>query len=280
MSGPKRDVLVFVGGFIIAALVAAFALGLMKLPQGQQSAAPPHQDTKSSPPVVAEQQPEACPRMAKLTSREAILALLKRSDLEKDQFENSIQYAQRIKKLVEPLGTIVVAKSIGNFAAKYDADAGVLVVDTTGLFDQIIDDISADHFKWCEGIPLSKTETSGEPYVGQNAFGVSRQITVSHEEDIDVVVRSKDGATIGAKLKMKLPPIKAKAVQQNLCVVLTGIPAAPYKVDDTIDPRPTITDPTETHTHEVGLVIGQATGEIVDVSTGTVLLKFDPTMIK
>ena len=281
MSGPRRDLPIFVFGFSFAAVVTAFAVGLVKLPAIQEfTASLLHGDLKSNSPVVAEQQPDACPGIPRLTSRDSILALLKRPEFEKDQFENSTQYTSRIKKLLEPLGTVTVAKSLGNFGGRYDADTGTLVVDPTGLFDDIFDDIGAKHFKWYEGIPLSKTKTLGGTYMAQNAFGVSRKVTVSNEEHIDVVVRIRDDAAIGAKLKMRLSPARAKAVQGNLCVVLTGVPTTPYKLDDTTDPRPTINDPTEMHVHDVGLVIGHATGEIVDVSTGAILLRFDPTMIK
>ena len=72
----------------------------------------------------------------------------------------------------------------------------------------------------------------------------------------------------------------AKAVKSHLCVVISGTPISPYKLEYNGDPEPTIDNPTAMHFHTISLAIEPSHhGEIIDGRNGKVLATFDPTMI-
>ena len=84
---------------------------------------------RSAAPSLNETREEFCGRHIVLTPTRKILEVLARTDLEKDEYETSSAYEQRMARIFGPLGRITIASRLWEYDSTYDADKRVLSVN-------------------------------------------------------------------------------------------------------------------------------------------------------
>lgn len=270
----KSIVIVLVAFFALAGVGLLAVIRYVPTEPAQVASA----DTLSPPAASAPQ--DICARFA--MPRKTILDVLARKDLDKNEFETTADYTKRIANTLEPLKTVTVATKLHENFSDYDADHKSLTVGVTFAFNYFF--LRMQTKPVYMSLVLDRTETAGQSYSAHNAFGATADIDVTSVSQRVLLIEQRS-INSSALSSVKQPKVKvdiadAKALKSNLCLVVTGTPKAPFKVDDTDNKRATITDPHEVQTQTIGLIIQPRTGDVIDARSGTVITHFDAAAIE
>jgi hypothetical protein len=152
--------------------------------------------------------------------------------------------------------------------AHYDADKQEYRFLGNEIFPPLYTQLST---KTGIGLILAKISTPGKSYIGKNAFGVAKEISVSTERTLAVLIPTSTRFFIG-KFILHAEPDFARELKGDLQLVVSTKIVSPCLDSGMYYSKPTIDLPTETTDKLIGLVgAAGATWEIVRTSTGEVL---------
>lgn len=121
------------------------------------------------------------------------------------------------------------------------------------------------------GLILNRVSTPGKNYIGKNAFGVAKEISVSTERTLAVLIPTSTRFAIG-KFILHAEPDFARELKGDLQLVVSTKILSPCLDSGMYYSKPTIDSPTETTDNLIGLVgAAGATWEIIRTSTREVL---------
>ncbi len=214
---------------------------------------------------------------------------------EKSEFETSQQFVNRVRALMA--GTIL-AKSrtaldeivyvTDAFDQTYDADTQTLTI--TVEFSQYYSESGNDTFKnvallhgdslpastdvgrfreW-KTIELASNERSHGSAVGTTAFGIKKRIKIKSYTSTYLALH---GFTIPLTqvLKIKLPIERARAVNDNTFVAISGTPMYPFIAKENNQDTPTLTSPEASYYYNFYLFMNPRTLSVYDLRTGEIL---------
>jgi hypothetical protein len=181
----------------------------------------------------------------------------------KDQFETDAQYGEKLQNAVAgPLLGSLTASSLFAFAVKehmdYDAEKGV----------------SSCPFYDPENIDLATLgATHGEPYVGQNAFGVKVDVDVSTTKKLNLKLLNLWEFD---KVAFPLSAEQARQSEDHLRLLLVGLIQPPYLAFKQDEEFPTIDNPTRATTIDETIPFSAREIWVVRDDDGEVYLKLTP----
>jgi TonB family protein len=216
--------------------------------------------------------------------------LLSRKFFQKDEFETTAKYDERINNPVNiRLGSNLTAANTlvfiykpsqnhlptdvftdNSLSAEYNADREVLSVRIpTKSFYHYEDIFAANAVKsqfFGTAVKLSTLKSEGF-YVGENAFGVKRNIQIFRGSSFSLVVANINdlfqphyASTPLLKMEFKLSPAQARLVKNNLAVAYVTQITSPYLGMDTTELKPTIDGPSDIKIYHKFLV-----GNLIEV---------------
>lgn len=175
-----------------------------------------------------------------------IQKLAKTLDTKKAEYESAADYKARLEKLATPGQTYVFFCAEMPFKVEYDADAQEFVFSR----------ISYEPY-----ITVSKFDKDGKPYIGTNAFGVSKKIRKLEVREYQI--NDQDWKSdAGQSFKFPYPSNQAAALKSDLAVALIlelsphrhfgqsyNTMTSPYFYSSTYYSEPTISSPLEYTSH-------------------------------
>lgn len=151
----------------------------------------------------------------------------------KDEFETTTAFQERERKFWRDafgeVGKVVLTKDINRNFIEYDADT--LTVSVNFLIFA-----GRENLKGFYTLPIKVTESSSD-YVGQNAFGATREVVHSNIQNASFIF--SDGAFAsdsvvadhwGATFKFQLGADEARAFKNGAKIVFLGKMAPPYLI--------------------------------------------------
>lgn len=121
------------------------------------------------------------------------------------------------------------------------------------------------------GLILNRTRTPGKSYVGQNAFGVAKEITVSTESTIAIIVPGTMRTSL-TKFTLHADPDLARQLKGDLRLIVSTRVSSSCVEHGRYHSAPTIEYPTDSTDNLLALIgSDDPTWEIIKVSTGEIL---------
>jgi len=201
-------------------------------------------------------------------------------NLAKGQYETTPQWRDRLAKIF-PLDQMIVARAkISDASVEYNADAQSLSIRPYTIRRGMMNSSVSDDY---DTLAIGERHWPGQSYVGQNALGVSKNITVSFSDEFEIAWHRPENAFMlesFAPQKLAIAPAEAKDLQGHLTFQIEGKPAAPYVVENRTVGRPTIDDPFERFNYFRGLVIHPSCLAVIDDRSGKVFMEIDPITLR
>ncbi len=182
--------------------------------------------------------------------------------LNKGEFEKTTDYEKRISDLEsKPIFDEIYQNSLVGFVTKnlyikYDADGEILNLklytteDTDKACLKNVGISKQLYFSDCRQIPLLSQTVGESSYIGQNAFGVKKEIKQTDLIDfgLTVVIGSIDVQSrdyFGYAVDLKFTPIEAKRLKDNFRAIIIGELQKPILNKSATYEKPTINSPSE-----------------------------------
>jgi hypothetical protein len=225
---------------------------------------------------------DLCVAGSGFTPPASVETLLARKDLQKSEYETSAEFDARIKTAMAGVAQMKFSVAKGSALGHYDADSETYTLksfEVSLLFNHIIGGYGPDTRQWFL-IKTSGKAKSGKSYVGENAYGTKRKVSVDDYTDHGVVFLGGPIASSGATISFHISRQDAKAEIASLEAIIVGSPDAPWVYDDTHYSGATIDAPTDLTIKTRALVMKPLCGAIVDTRTGQTVASFDPSDVK
>lgn len=224
---------------------------------------------------------------------QTILTALKRQRLEKDQFETSAAYAERIAD-VALVGTVAMGSTLAFKYAPLDAFPLCRTeykADASEIFIKC--GLTGKHFFFLpqEGNRIFKSFTVGvakstdkSSYTASNAFGVKKNVTVRHAVGTGLAISNLGDITVGEHenilrdLVLTVPNVPADEARRTLndvgLLFIVKL-AAPYLLRETKAQGPTLSSPIDFSGEYEYLYANLEELWVLNLKTGDVLRRFD-----
>lgn len=226
---------------------------------------------------------EACAATKASPPQNTIIAILERHDLAKSDYETSQAYEDRLSKMMGGISEVTFVTPVPAQTGKYDADTETFTLEKSELSGYFSEMFLLDGKSGTEtylGEDLATTRVPLRSFVGENAFGVKRNITVTQVTIYGVVFRQQGDTGDTSDVVFSVPRAKAKEMRAGLKFVVSGKLASPFTVADADYATATVQSPHEAEVRRRAFVIEPQCAAIVDGATGHVLAKFDPTLLQ
>lgn len=171
---------------------------------------------------------------------DVIIGFSHRNEIKKDEFETSEQYKKRLfEKLAEPLFGQVYTDSVLVFVIEnkeleltplqkeYDADNQTLKIE---IMTERVFKHDGDFDETMQGLQIMKGSSDVSETTEQNAYGA--KFTVRNVRTSDYLLAIHDNKIIkedkGFVRNLKLDPIEAKKIKDNIAALIIVKPTAPF----------------------------------------------------
>jgi hypothetical protein len=199
----------------------------------------------------------------------ASLAITKKSEFERSKDFDDKRCAALSQALGLPLNAEIHIQHISGYRSSYDADRG--------QFDFELGYAAGAPSKPGFYVTIAKRITSLAPYVGSNAYGVSKRIEVREEEYVALFVPSRSMAS-SIHAVLKTTPERARALANDIRLEVTARLRPACMGINVSREDPTVTEPVKItrKVYELNAQPGTTIWRLVQVSTGKVLISGKP----
>lgn len=221
----------------------------------------------------------------------------------KGEFETTADYQKRINSAAnisfndkENIGSTLFflykpesPYSIPGLTTQYDADKQVLNVNleaySVTVDAKLSDSSKGQTEKSYNEVRVLPLELGGSSeYEGSNVYGAKRTVTVSSGTYYSVAIENfkdfketkKRSYLPSFNTDINLAPEKAKEAAGNIGFLFVGKLVNPYYSIDTLDAKPTISRPKETHITDRILILNLSSVWIFNAKNGEILAKLKP----
>lgn len=225
----------------------------------------------------------ACATTKSSLPQTELLRLLNDPKINKSQYETDEAYHSRLTKIMPEADHLTVVIPMPRDTGKYDAEAQTFTIDNPALVAFFPEQFLLDgdpYTKVFLGREFGTKRSTKGSYVGENSFGVKRQVSVDQLDLYDIVFPQKEGSPPVEGLTISIPREVAKNITGRLIVVVSGALVAPYVIEDSDYAAPTVQAPHDLSVRRKAFVIQPDCTAVVDGVSGQVLSTFDSTSLQ
>ncbi len=198
--------------------------------------------------------------------------------VEKGEYETTAAWQERMHKLFGD-EIISVASPISPNDQQFDADHQRLKISlaTSIGVERLMPNAQLRDI-WGV-LPIGIHNWTGRSYLGQNAFGAQKQISVLHTDSLNIYWYKKPYSALDlsrtADFSLVLSAEQAKDLRDNLGLMIQGPLVAPFAASWSTHSPARFDFGMEYYTFQRGLIIKPTCAAIVDRRTGKILLTLD-----